>query len=189
MNLPNNMEYKMQVDIYFQNRTNDLKIYFDKFCTPKERGKFPEMLSELYMHIQSNIDKIKIWIDKDELHYYCIKYIYNQRNWNNTDFKKTITIPDFDNTLTNNLEVHNDYFTFEKHCEDEYLYNKKQELLKVALYHLDYWERYVYTEYFIKGKTLRTIGVEVGLSHISIHKIVKKIKSKLQRIIKNNNPN
>jgi len=70
----------------------------------------------------------------------------------------------------------------------EFETNVKIEFLSNAISHLDYYERYVYTEYFIRKKTLRGIAIEVGLSHISIHRIVNKIKKKLQNIIKKTNP-
>jgi hypothetical protein len=179
------MDYKQYIDTYFQRRTPDLKNYFYKFCSPKEREYFGEMLSELYVHTVNNIDKIKIWIDKDEYHYYAIKYIYNQRNWSNTSFKKSITIPDsvilddINHPLSNEIDDN-----MEEVYRMEYETNLKLEFLQNALQYLDYYERFVYTEYFIKKKTLRALGSEVGLSHISIHRIVGRIKTKLYNICK-----
>jgi hypothetical protein len=183
------MDYKEYIDLYFKNRTKDLKDYYYKFCTPKEKEFFGEMLSELYLHSISNLDKIKIWIEKDEYHYYAIKYIYNQRNWNNTAFKKSINIPD--SIILNDLNefplLEDDYQEKELQYEKEVEINTKLEFLQNALSYLDYYERYVYTEYFVKKKTLRGIASEVGLSHIAIHRIVNKIKKKLQNIIKKQN--
>ena len=69
----------------------------------------------------------------------------------------------------------------------EYETNLKLEFLQNALQYLDYYERFVYTEYFIKKKTLRALGGEVGLSHISIHRIVGRIKTKLYNICNKQN--
>lgn len=178
------MDYKKYIDNYYTKRYNDLKSYYERFCLPSEREHFGEMVSQLYIHLIDNIEKVKIWIDKDELHYFCIKYIYNQRNWSGTDFKKSITIKDnvFDEQYFNE-GVEDEITTQERHYEKETETNLKLELLSNAVSHLDYYERYVYTQYFINKKTLRGIAGDVGLSHIAIHRIVKKIKSKLQSII------
>jgi hypothetical protein len=180
------MDYKKYIDTYFSTRTGELRSYYYKFCTPTEKEFFGEMLSELYLHSVSSIDKIKIWIEKDEYHYYAIKYIYNQRNWSKTSFKKMIIIPD--SIILDNLNefpiLEDDYQEKELQYQKEIEINTKLEFLQNALAYLDYYERYVYTEYFIKKKTLRGLASEVGLSHIAIHRIVNKIKKKLQDIIK-----
>lgn len=179
------MENKKYIDKYFSTRSKDLEEYYHRFCLQSERGYFGEMLSELYLHLIENVDKLKIWIEKDELHYYCIKFIYNQRNWSKTNFKKMVLIPDhivLDTDLHSEIEE-DEISSKEVHYEKEVEINTKLELLQDALSHLDYYERYVYSEYFINKKTLRGLASDVGLSHIAIHKIVKKIKHKLQLII------
>jgi DNA-directed RNA polymerase sigma subunit (sigma70/sigma32) len=181
------MDYKLEVDRYFDTRIKDLKDYYYKFCSPKEKEFFGEMVSELYLHSISNLDKIKGWLEKDEYHYYAIKYIYNQRNWSNTSFKKMIIIPDsiiLDNLNDIDFSTPSDIMEdMEEVYRREYETNLKLEFLSNAVSHLDYYERYVYDEYFIKKKTLRALGCQVGLSHISIHRIVKRIKTKLHNII------
>jgi len=185
------MDYKKYLDNYFSSRTGELKNYYYKFCTPTEKEFFGEMLSELYLHSVSNLEKIKIWIEKDEYHYYAISFVYKQRNWSKTSFKKMIIIPD-----SIILDSINEFPLLEDDYQDdmeeiyrkEFETNVKIEFLSNAISHLDYYERYVYTEYFIRKKTLRGIAIEVGLSHISIHRIVNKIKKKLQNIIKKTNP-
>jgi len=185
MNLSKNMDYKQEIDKYFSTRTPELKKYYFKFCLPNERNHWGEMLSELYMHIISNVEKVKDWVIKDELHYYCIKFIYNQRNWSKTSFKKTINIPDsiILDSINEFQYLGNEQTNLDDIYEKEININLKLELLHNALTYLDYYERYVYSKYFVEKKTLRGIASEVGLSHIAIHRIVHKIKNKLQNII------
>lgn len=180
------MENKHHIDTYLQQRSKDLELYFNRFCLPNEKGQFGEMLSELYLHLIENSDKLTDWITKDELHYYCIKFIYNQRNWSKTKYKKMTSIPEqiqIDSNIDYGFDP-DEMTSMEGHYEKEVKLNQKLELLQNALSHLDYYERYVYNEYFIKKKTLRGLASDVGLSHIAIHKIVNRIKNKLQSIIK-----
>lgn len=185
MNLSKNMDYKQEIDKYFSTRTPELKKYYFKFCLSNERNHWGEMLSELYTHITSNVEKVKDWVIKDELHYYCIKFIYNQRNWSKTSFKKTINIPDsiILDSINEFQYLGNEQTNLDNIYEKEININLKLELLHNALTYLDYYERYVYSKYFVEKKTLRAIASEVGLSHIAIHRIVHKIKNKLQNII------
>ena len=85
------MDTKEIVDNYFNTQTKDLKKYFNKFANSYEKQFFPEMLSELYIHIIQNIVKLDNIIKEGKLHYYCVQFIYNQRNWSGTVFKKMIT--------------------------------------------------------------------------------------------------
>lgn len=179
------MDYKKYLDNYFSSRTGELKNYYYKFCTPTEKEFFGEMLSELYLHSVSNLEKIKIWIEKDEYHYYAISFVYKQRNWSKTSFKKMIIIPDsiILDSINEFQYLGNEQTNLDDIYEKEININLKLELLHNALTYLDYYERYVYSKYFVEKKTLRGIASEVGLSHIAIHRIVHKIKNKLQNII------
>jgi 7,8-dihydro-6-hydroxymethylpterin-pyrophosphokinase len=171
---------KEQIDEYFTTRINDLKEYYMKFCTPSEREHFGVILSNLYEHIYNNLNKLEHIINSGDIHYYCVGYIYNQRNWNGTDFKKYININENysdDIALSNILD---DEDVYEIKAQQEIDFTNKLMKINIALSKMELHEKILYDKYFNQKQSMRKIGLDIGVSHVSIHHSIQTIKKKIK---------
>jgi len=171
---------KEKIDEYFTTRINDLRQYYIKFCTPYEKEYFGVIISNLYEHIYNNQTKLQDIINRGEIHYYCLSYIYNQRNWNDTDFKKYINIKENysdDIPLSNILD---DEDVYELKAQQEIDYTNKLTKINIALSKLELHEKILYDKYFNQKQSMRKIGADIGVSHVSIHHAIQNIKKKIK---------
>jgi len=167
------------VNDYFTNRTKDLEDYYNKFCSEKERGFFPQMLSEMYIHVIDKLDKLSELILRDELHFYCIQYIYNQRNWRGTKFKEEIEVKESNEglLLTCEILVDHDYESEQQLLEESEEYDKRLEQVNKGYLKLTNSQKVLYQKYFVERQSMRKIAKEVGVSATAIFNLIKQIKS------------
>lgn len=178
-----NTQLKIIVDEYFSTRINDLKTYYKKFAKPSELNFFGEMMSILYMHIIDKMDKLYDVISTNNIHFYAIQFIYNQRNWNGTDFKKTIFQQETNNDLIPDLKL---YYESSEEIVEEQLekdFDRQNKLAKINIAlstKLDLHEKILYDLYYIKRKSLREIADDTGISHTGVYYMVKKIRTTIK---------
>jgi DNA-directed RNA polymerase specialized sigma subunit len=183
-------ETRSIIDTYFTKRTNELEDYFNKFCSEKERGFFPNMLSEMYIHVIDKIDKLEELIQREELHFYCIQYIYNQRNWSGTKFKSEITVKETNESVfasyeTNeklqgkmlDLAVENDFDLDDYHVGVSNRHDAKLKMVQDGVDKMTNSQRVLYNKYFIEKQSMRKIAKEVGVSSTAIFNLIKEVKS------------
>jgi DNA-directed RNA polymerase specialized sigma subunit len=178
------MEYKDLLDDFFKNHTSELKQYFKKFATPKEMEHWDEMLSQLYLHCYNNLDKLKEAICENKLKFYCITYIYNQRNWSKTEFKRKLIVSETNSDLLTNYDnICYDVFEDEDEVmKKEIKFMEQKTKLSMVNSVLDLHQKILFQMYFIDKKSMRKIGGEVGLSHTAIHYMIQDIKNKIKNI-------
>jgi hypothetical protein len=178
------MESKDYLDKYFKENTKELKKYFNKFATPKERDYFDEMLSQLYLHCFKNLDKFSQMLITGQIHFYCIRYIYNQRNWNKTEFKSKLGVQETNSELLPNYEkiLCDNFDDEEEMMEKEIRYMEQKTKLSMIDSVLDLHQKILFQMYFVDKKSMRKIGCEVGLSHTAIHYMIQDIKNKIKNI-------
>lgn len=178
------MELKDYLDKYFKENTKELKKYFKKFATPKEMDYFDEMLSQLYLHCFNNLDKFGNMLITGQIHFYCIRYIYNQRNWNNTEFKSKLGVKETNSEFLPNYEkiVYDNFDDEDEMMEREIRYMEQKTKLSMIDSVLDLHQKILFQMYFVDKKSMRKIGNEVGLSHTAIHYMIQDIKNKIKNI-------
>jgi len=168
------------IDTYFKTRIKDLETYFNKYCM-NDCEYWNNMISELYIHLIDNIDKLSSIIEKGDIHYYCVKFIYNQRNWKQTDFKKTIS--EKENMDITNIKdfVENDFQStlIESKLKEQVIYEDKVNCLNIIVSSLDLHEKILWRMYTVENKSMREIGKNVGVSHTSIFYLLKEIKNRI----------
>ena len=183
-------ETRSIIDTYFSTRTKDLEEYFNKFCSDKEKGYFPNMLSEMYMHVIEKIDKLEELIHREELHFYCIQYIYNQRNWQGTKFKAEITIKETNEQILTSHEtneklqakmidlcVENDFDLDEYHVAVSNKHDSRLKQVQAGIDKMTNSQKALYNKYFIEKQSMRKIAKEVGVSSTAIFNLIKEVKS------------
>ena len=175
------MNTKTLIDDYFNSRLKDLQTYYYKFCSEAEKHYFPNMISELYIHIIDRIDKLQELISRDELHFYCIQYIYNQRNWNGTKFKEEIQSKEnFSSSLEHtNISIENDFDSEENFYIESVEHEAKLNIVRKGYLKLNLPEKVLYQKYFIEKLSMRKIAKEIGVPLTSIFKSVKEIREKI----------
>ena len=177
------MDKKKEIDKYFNTRMKDLKEYYLRFSSGDDLNNFPEMLSELYIQSIKNIDKFdNKMFENGEFHYYAIKFIYNQKNWNKTNFKKmTEGVVNNSDYLDNNEDKIEDIMENEELLsQKQYEFDNRMAKLNESIYNLDLHEKILFDKYYKDRKPMRKIGKEVGLSATAICKMVNEIKVKLK---------
>lgn len=175
------MNTKTLIDDYFNSRLKDLETYYYKFCSVLEKEYFPNMISELYIHIISKIDKLEELIKRDELHFYCIQFIYNQRNWKGTKFKEEIISKEnFSTSLENtNISIENDFDSEEKYYFENVKHETKLNIVRKGYLKLNLSEKVLYQKYFIEQMSMRKIAKEIGVPLTSIFKSIKEMREKI----------
>jgi DNA-directed RNA polymerase specialized sigma subunit len=172
---------KEKIDEYFTKNYKRLKEYFYKFCSYQEREHFDVMISNLYQHIFQNQEKLKGIIERDELQFFCVSYIYNQRNWNGTEYKNYINIKENYNDLLNeDFVILNQDVDYEEVYQKELDYNNKLNKIKIGYLNLPLHEKILYDKYFIQKQSMREIAGDIGVSHVSIHYSLQSIKKKIK---------
>lgn len=180
--MDNEQELKNKVDKYFTERTKDLKIYFLKYCYPYEKHNFPEMLSELYLYVSQNLIKLKDIIETDKIHFWAIQFIWKQRNWQGTAYKKHILIEESGDELIPNLEIpyQSEEEVIEENIEKDIKIQNRLTQISFALHDLDLHEKILYDKYYIQQKSMREIGNDIGVTHTAIYYMIKKIRTKIR---------
>jgi hypothetical protein len=179
------MNPKETLDNYFETRLSELKKYFFRFCTQQEKEFFPELASELYLHAVLNLEKLNNILLKGEFHFYAIRFIYNQRNWNKTKFKALMHPQETNSELLKNLEIpqENEFESEEQYCLEEIEFQKTKAIrsnkLKLAYNDFELHEKILFKKYFENKESLRAIGAELGLSYTSIWHMVNILKKKI----------
>jgi DNA-directed RNA polymerase specialized sigma subunit len=176
------MNYKQKIDEYIKSKTSDLEFYFFRFCTENEKNFFPNLLSDLYIHLIEKQDKLEQVIDKNELHYYCIKYIYNQRNWQNTSFKNDMVSKEnySDSLASCNIAIDNSFDAEEQACAENIEQENRLNKIRLAYHNFTQAEKVLYKKYFIEQQSMRSIANEIGVPTTSIFKGIKNLKEKIQ---------
>ena len=176
---------KQILDNYFSTELDDLKSYFMRFATTQEKHFFAELVSELYIHSVENLLKLEPILLKGDFHYYAIKYIYNQRNWDKTKFKGFMYSKETNESLLKNLEI-TDETTFdseEQYYQDEIDFQRTHAIrankLKIAFDNFELHEKILFKKYFENGESLRKIGTELELSYTSVWHMVNALKKKI----------
>jgi DNA-directed RNA polymerase specialized sigma subunit len=175
------MNTKTQIDEYFKKHFKDLELYYNKFCSEAEKEYFPNMISELYIHIIDRMDKLQELISRNELHFYCIQYIYNQRNWNGTKFKEEILSKEnYSSSLEHtNISIENNFDSEENFYIESVKYDTKLNIIRKGYLKLNLAEKVLYQKYFIDELSMRKIAKEIGVPLTSIFKSIKEIKEKI----------
>lgn len=175
-------EMKAVIDEYFNKDLPRLEKYFNKFAYAHERDNFPTVVAELYIHSIENITKLGQVIEQGNFHYYATKYIFNQRMWGNTKYKKDTIIKEnySDDLTTLNVLTENDFEEDEERLEKEMETEIRLAKIKVTHEKLELHEKILFDKYYNRGMSMRKIGAEVGVSQTAIYYMIKKIRHKIR---------
>lgn len=174
-------ELKEILDNYYKTELPKLEKYFNKFKYPNETYNFPDLVSELYIHSLENVDKISHILLKNHYHYYATKYIFNQRMWGNTKYKKNTLIKENESESIADLIIltENDYELDEELLQKELDIDRKLGKIKVIYDKLPLHEKILFDKYYNRGISMRKIGLETGVSQTAIYYMIKKIRKKI----------
>lgn len=177
-------ELKQIVDKYYQKDIKKLEKYFEKFRYANEKDNFPDVVSELYIHTITNLEKLTPILIKNQYHYYAVKYIFNQRMWNNTQYKKNNTIQENGSDELGELNVmtDNEYEAEEELLKREMETEERLAKIKIVYDNLQLHEKILFDKYYNRGMSMRKIGKETGVSQTAIYYMIKRIRTKIQKL-------
>jgi hypothetical protein len=177
-------ELKKIVDDYYKNDLKRLEKYFEKFRYANEKDNFAEVCSELYLHTIENLEKIAPIIIKNQYHYYCTKYIFNQRMWKNTQYKKNTIIKENGSEEIGELPIlsDNDFEAEEELLRNEMEFEVKLAKIKIIYDKLPLHEKILFDKYYHRGLSMRKIAKETGVTTPAIFYMISKIRGKIQKL-------
>jgi hypothetical protein len=141
----------------------------------------PELISELAISFLENQKKVGEVIKQGYFLYYFIRAVKNNVHSNTSPFYKNTVIKD--TLYYDNIEIIDD----EKQIDDKMDDEEKYLLIDRAYVSIpkNYFQEFVWHEYYSKGKTYRQIANENEnvFSHCLVYHEVKKIKDKLKILL------
>ena len=175
-------QMKAVIDEYFNKELPRLEKYFNKFAYAHEKDNFTTLVAELYIHSIDNIEKLRNVINQGNYHFYATKYIFNQRMWANSKYKKDTIVKEnySDDLSTLKTMTENDFEEDEERLLNEMDTEIKLAKIKYTHERLDLHEKILYDKYYNRGMSMRKIGNEVGVSQTAIYYMIKKIRHKIR---------
>lgn len=175
-------ELKEVVDRYYTRELDKLEKYFNKFAYAHEKENFPELTAELYIYTIDNLEKLRPVIEQGNYHFYATTWIYNQRMWNDTKYKKNTTIKENGNDDLPNLNVmiDNDFESEEELLRRDMLIEERLAKIKYVYDKLPLHEKILFDKYYHRHNSMRKIGKEIGITQSGIFHYIVKIRNKIK---------
>lgn len=175
-------QMKEIIDNYFKKDLPKLEKYFKKFAYSHEKGNFPDLVAELYIHSIENIEKLRNVIEEGNYHFYATTYIYNQRMWANTKYKTNTNIKENgnDDLINLNLMTDNEYENEEQRLLNEMKTEDRLAKIKYIYDKLELHEKILFDKYYNRNMSMRKIGAETGVSQTAIYYMIKRIRTKIR---------
>lgn len=168
--------FKEIVDTYYQNDLPKLQKYFNRFARFDETENFFELVGNLYIYTMNNQEKLNEVVMEGKYHFYCVQWIYNQRRWTGTEYKKNTKVIENNSTLLTDLDLYDIVDEYEDVLEREYDIQQKLALVRIRYNTLPYDAKVLYDKYYGNGNTMRAIAKEIGVSPALISQQVSKIR-------------
>lgn len=152
----------------------------------KHRGHLKsELISELSISFLSNPAKIEKVYDDGWFRYYFIRAVMNQVNSSTSPFYKATSLKD--NPSVDNLSMLEGTGVEDKITKENQFKQIEEAMENITV---SWFDSEMFKEYYVNGKSHRTIEKEFDVDHCLAWTSVNKTRNKIREYIKtNNNPN
>lgn len=172
---------KNDVDRYFTSEYENILIYIKKMFSKYSINEKPEFfLSEIYLYIIKNIDKI---VDSIELRKYISTFIHNNCYWNNS----TVREAEIKSRSNKNIEFDSDKYSniedsVDDCIEDELLYDEYKIISELYYKSLKSVEKKIVWEiYFVEGmNNTRKFSEYIGKSKTIAYGFIKGLRDDMK---------
>lgn len=154
------------------------------------QSKSSEIISELYLYMMNNKEKLISYIERETLEGFCVTWIQTQIRYPNSPFnrKNAIHEGEFVEDVINDIVSEELYDNEYENDLASYLTESQIEDIRSInniLHHLSQSEKILYDLYFVKMMTLREIAAysSIKISYMTIYGMVKKLKEKIKLLL------
>jgi RNA polymerase sigma factor (sigma-70 family) len=142
----------------------------------------PELVSEIAISFLNNQDSVNKAIDGGYFNYYFINVVKNQVHSKTSTFHKNVR-----KTSTCSIPVDEIDIVDEQDDLEYKILNEKQNDILVEVLDdikVSWFEKEIFQMYFEQGMTYRAIESKTGIDHCLCFTVIKKLKSKINKQIK-----